>query len=411
MKKANEDNNIIKDSLIELNDIQKMIKESSTNQMKDILSGVIKSELKNIITEANDFEEEDVEFGEEGLDDIDTEEVDDSENEDETDVDAEIDSELDSDDTEIDVDADDTEMDSLGDEEEGEEDLDFDEYKTDTGEYDLTNSSVEDVIKVFKKVDDQDDIVVTKLQDDKIEIQDEENDTEYIIDLGGEDSFDEDLDESIMENIDEDPEIEIELGDEEGTGLVDEKNMTQSYGTNRRAGRMTQTRIANAPGKLKRDGAKLVTSESKVKSEYENKIKLIEARYSKNLKAINEELSQYKQALSLFRDKLKENAVLNNNLAKYVKLVTENATTKDEKISILKRFSNEANSIEKGNSLFESIKVELNKKSSSISDINIDKQYSLNENTVGEAKAKEKVIYESKDLKDTINLMNRINRL
>lgn len=411
MKKANEDNNIIKDSLIELNDIQKMIKESCTNQMKDILSGVIKSELKNIITEAEDFEEEDAEFGEEGLDDVDTEDVDDSEKEDGTDVDTEIDSELDTDEAEIDVDADDTEMDSLGDEEEGEEDLDFDEYKTDTGEYDLTNSSVEDVIKVFKKVDDQDDIVVTKLQDDKIEIQDEENDTEYIIDLGGEDSFEEDLDESIMENIDEDPEIEIELGDEEGTGLVDEKNMTQSYGTNRRAGRMTQTRIANAPGKLKRDGAKLVTSESKVKSEYENKIKLIEAKYSKNLKAINEELSQYKQALSLFRDKLKENAVLNNNLAKYVKLVTENATTKDEKISILKRFSNEANSIEKGNSLFESIKVELNKKSSGISDINIDKQYSLNESTFGEAKAKEKVIYESKDLKDTINLMNRINKL
>ena len=109
----------------------------------------------------------------------------------------------------------------------------------------------------------------------------------------------------------------------------------------------------------------------------------------------------------LFRDKLKENAVLNNNLAKYVKIVTENATTKDEKLDILKRFSNEANTIEDGNKLYESIKNELNKKETP--SLQIDKQYNVT--TTPKQQVNEQIIYQSSDLKETIDLMNRINRL
>ena len=109
----------------------------------------------------------------------------------------------------------------------------------------------------------------------------------------------------------------------------------------------------------------------------------------------------------LFRDKLKENAVLNNNLAKYVKIVTENATTKDEKLDILKRFSNEANTIEDGNKLYESIKNELNKKETP--SLQIDKQYNVT--TTPKQQVNEQIIYQSGDLKETIDLMNRINRL
>ena len=72
-------------------------------------------------------------------------------------------------------------------------------------------------------------------------------------------------------------------------------------------------------------------------------------------KAITEDVNKYKESLKLFSDKIKESAVLNNNLAKYVKLISENTTTKDEKLSILRRFSNQGNSIDSSNKLYESI--------------------------------------------------------
>ena len=69
-----------------------------------------------------------------------------------------------------------------------------------------------------------------------------------------------------------------------------------------------------------------------------------------------------KNALGLFRTKLQENAVLNNNLVKIVKIIRENSTTKEEKNSIIERFDKEAKTIEDGNKLYESIKAELKKK-------------------------------------------------
>ena len=136
-------------------------------------------------------------------------------------------------------------------------------------------------------------------------------------------------------------------------------------------------------------------------------IKKIESAYQTKFKKINEEIEEYKNTLMLFRDKLKENAVLNNNLAKQVKIVTENATTKDEKLDILKRFSNEANTIEDGNKLYESIKNELNKKETP--NLQIDKQYNVT--ATPKQQVNEQIIYQSSDLKETIDLMNRINRL
>jgi hypothetical protein len=219
---------------------------------------------------------------------------------------------------------------------------------------------------------------------------------------------DETPDDGGLDVMSEETEIEIELDGNESE--VDEKNMTQSIGTNRRAGRMTQTRQEYAPGKAtNRDGSILIANESKkIAKAYAQKLKQIEESYSNKIKAINEEVSQYKKVLIMFRDKLKESAVLNNNLAKYTKLVTENATTRDEKINILERFAKEANTIEAGNKLFESINNSLNDKKGSDIGINIEKQFSV---SAPQKRLDEQVIYKSKDLQETINLMNRMNRL
>lgn len=418
MKDEKTNTSVLEESLIEYNDIKKMVEENSKNTITDIIRDTVKKELKDIITEG--VEDEDEDDNGDGLDDItpDTGSETEIENENEPESSEEPEGE--------------TEMDADGEiepEADGEEDFDIDQFKTGDDEYDLTNHSIEDVVKVFKKIDDNDSIIVKKLEDGKIEINDTENGAEYLIDLGegepetdvegvngDEGIFDEDVEIEIegepqSEDNDENEELtesEVEVELDGAEDMVDEKNMTQSISANRRAGHMTQTRIANAPGANNRDGAQLIKNESKkIAEEYNKKLKKIESAYQTKFKKINEEIEEYKNTLMLFRDKLKENAVLNNNLAKYVKIVTENATTKDEKLDILKRFSNEANTIEDGNKLYESIKNELNKKETP--SLQIDKQYNVT--TTPKQQVNEQIIYQSGDLKETIDLMNRINRL
>lgn len=421
MKKERTNKSILEESLIDFQAIQDMVSKSSENTIKDIISEKIKSGLKNIITEADDFEDDEdtaPEETEEGMDDTTPESDEDLQSENEPE-------EIEDDNIEVD---DDEIGDGMEPEEgeENDEDFDFDQFKTGEDEYDLTNNSIEDVVKVFKKIDDNDSIIVKKLENGKVELIDNEAGTEYLIDMGDEanlgDEFDNEgdieielddneLGEETDEESDlmsEETEIEIELDGAENE--VDEKNMTQSIGTNKRTGRMTQTRQEYAPGKAtNRDGAQLIANESKkIAKAYAQKIRQIEESYNKKIKSLTEDVSQYKQALTMFRDKLKENAVLNNNLAKYVKLVTENATTKEEKLQILERFSKEANTIETGNKLFESINNSLNKKENSKVGINIEKQFSVSAPT---KRLDEQVIYQSKDLQETIGLINRMNGL
>lgn len=430
MKNEKTDKSVLEESLIDFNKIQKMMMESSGSAIKDIINEKVKEGLKNIITEADDFEEEELapeEETEKGMDDTDSESDESLESENKPeDIDG-LDGEGIEDD-DIKMDGDETDNGMEPEDGENEEDFDFDEFKTGDDEYDLTNKSIEDVVKVFKKIDDSDSIIVKKLENGKIDLIDNEADTEYLIDMGDDDfenelddedendadlddvteEFDETPDDGGLDTMSEETEIEIELDGAESA--VDEKNMTQSIGTNRRAGRMTQTRQEYAPGKAtNRDGSILIANESKqLAKAYAKKIKQIEESYSKKIKSINEEVSQYKQTLLMFRDKLKESAVLNNNLAKYTKLVTENATTKDEKIKILERFSKEANTIEAGNKLFESINSELNDKKGSDLGISIEKQFSV---SAPSKRLDEQVIYKSKDLQETIGLINRMKNL
>lgn len=430
MKSEKTNSEILEESLLEYKAIINMVDKNSENMVKDIVSEKVTKGLKDMITEANDSDEDSNADEGKGLDD--------------TDIDAGIESEIGNEpggEEDINVDIETPEGDGMGPEGEAEaepegetedgEDFNFDDFKSGDDEYDLTNSSIDDVVKVFKRIKDDDSIIVKNLEDGKVELIDNEAGTDYLIDttgdsdsnLGGEDDSEieieldddneETQDESVEESelgegqeaLTEEDETQIEL---EGTeDNVYEKNMTQSIGTNRRAGHMTQTRKENAPGVNNRDGAKLIANESKKLAKiYDGKMKKLEESYKAKLKEVNDELEEYKKVTNMFRDKLKENAVLNNNLAKYVKLVTENATSKEEKMTFLKRFSEEANTIEAGNNLFESISKEIKNKVNNIG-VNIDKPVSASSS----APLNEQVIYQSKDLQETINLMNRISRL
>ena len=111
-----------------------------------------------------------------------------------------------------------------------------------------------------------------------------------------------------------------------------------------------------------------------------------------------------KVALGKFKTVLKEAAVTNLSLGNIIKLISENSTTKEEKQEIIARFGQEARTIEESKNLYESISRELKKRNTM--NINEDKQFTAN----GSQQINETTIYQSKDLLDTLDLMNRICR-
>ena len=120
---------------------------------------------------------------------------------------------------------------------------------------------------------------------------------------------------------------------------------------------------------------------------------------NKKLKNENKEL---KEAILAIRKNLSEAYVTNANLGKITKLFLENTTSQAEKIDIVNRFSNEAKTIEESNTLYESIKRELNKPVGTQLQIN-ESMKSATGDTLNEEKA-----YKSNDVLKTIDFMNRV---
>lgn len=123
---------------------------------------------------------------------------------------------------------------------------------------------------------------------------------------------------------------------------------------------------------------------------------------SKELKAIKKENHELKKAVVELRKNLNEAYITNVNLGKITKLFLENTTSKAEKVDIVNRFANEANTVEKSKALYESISRELKKTNG--------KQMNLNETSKTAKGTKElnENTYKSNEVLKTIDLMNRM---
>ena len=108
--------------------------------------------------------------------------------------------------------------------------------------------------------------------------------------------------------------------------------------------------------------------------------------------------------LKEFKTTLKEAAVTNLNLGQIIKLLSENTTSKDEKKEIITRFGKEAKSVEQSKQLYESISRELKKAGK----MNITESAVISADS--SKKINEKPIYQSEDMKRTLDLMNRVNQ-
>jgi len=337
-------------------------------------------EMDDAEVEGSDDEEEDVL----DLEDEESDEVEDIE----LDLDAEV-SDEESDDVELDLDTD-LDLDA-GEGEEGEEmELDLELPSMDMGGeevMDLTGASDDEVVKVFKKLSDDDEVEVVKdadgihltdnetgaeyyIKESMDEMKDSMNEKEYCSECGSgsmyEEEYPENMDEVMYEiELDEDSDmmemfkemddmkegayIDEEEGDEEPLEEDKLQRHRKFAGKQRysgaKVGRRDESKKLRKP-LVNRKPKSSTVSESKIMKEY------------KELKSKNEE---YKKALNVFKDKLNEVALFNTNLAYVNRIFTEHSTTKKEKMDILKRFDN-AESIKESKNIYKTIKTELDNK-------------------------------------------------
>lgn len=265
----------------------------------------------------------------------------------------------------------------LGDEEGMGMDIDLDGELPD--ELDLTGVSDDEVLKVFKKMGDDDEIEVVKDPSGGINISDNQTGAEYYIKESEEmeegDQFCEECGPK-FESEEEDEEVvyEIEMDEdmyemymdgkeeEEEDTLEEDKTLQRKHGqrySGAKVGMKSESRRRRKPlmTESKRRHPRTI-NESTESKDVVSKVSPNIIKEYKELKAKNEE---YKEALKVFKTKINEVALFNQNLAHVTKLFTEHSTTKKEKMAILKRFD-DIETIKESKSLYKTIESELNEK-------------------------------------------------
>ena len=160
-----------KKSLVEEAIIQmKNLEETVAQNAKGILASTMKKEIKDLVKESIVSEEDDEEIDTNVKMDMDTDS-----DEDDVEVDMDVDSDEDDTDIDMDVDSDEDDIDMDMNVDSDVDDMDMDEP------IDLTNHSDEEVMKVFKLMGPNDQIIVTKDNSGNINLKDGGNDTEYML--------------------------------------------------------------------------------------------------------------------------------------------------------------------------------------------------------------------------------------
>ena len=453
----------IKKLMEDKNAITAKLEETTKETLKDILGESVNEELRKILNESDEdeFEEEEV---------VDTEEdvltPNDEEKEETNDVEAD---DVDADDVEVisDTEGSDEDTEVMEDDVWGE----LEHTKGEDGEYDLTGMDKDSVIKVLKVMSPEDGVRVIKNDNGSVTLTDDETDKEYIIDIEGafddnETEFEleiDDIEESVNENlgytdnyqnktamttpsnhepanskstysmdggvptgtekpfpgkgddstysesISECGEIDIEIEcDDECDGeecVVDEAMTSQENGAYNRGVGMVHTNTNSKAAK----GRNASAGGQKISSTSDNSYSGAQLENIKRkANVIFNENKQLKSILEKVKGKLEESIVINASLGKIIQLVTENTTSKDEKVNIVKRFNN-VKTIQESRDLYNTISQELKTVNRNVkSQVNeaIDKQIIEGKNTILETS-----IYKSTDLSNTLDLMDRMMKL
>jgi len=283
---------------------------------------------------------------------------------------------------------------------------------------DLTGASDDEILKVFKAMGEEDGIIVSQDGDD-VTLKDEEADVEYKIQMESEEKMeemDEEVEEEMYEGDMEDEmdevvyEIEMDEEDDMEEGYKEEEMAEGKYGMNKgdkfhrkdvdghevedgkygafesemkemsdneadikndeyhiedleddikdrkekSEGEMEETSRSNASLR-KYPNAK--TANPNVKDYASDRLRpaVRENESEKEIQQLREKNEEYRKALNIFKEKLNEVAVFNSNLAYATRLFTENTTTKQEKINILRRFDS-VETLKESKNLYKTLK-------------------------------------------------------
>lgn len=441
---AEKKKSIIEESLLEFKTIEDALKANT----KEILASTMKEEIEKVVRES--LEEQAIEDNEAEDQDVDMEMSVDAEEAEETedgledleldmaDADAEAEEMDDEEDAELELPMDDMEgeepemelgdaegmLASLGDMEmdmDGEEpemDMDMDD------ELDLTMASDDEVLKVFKKMGDEDEIEVVK-DEEGISLKDNQTGAEYYIKeseeleeemcegAGCSDMSEEEMEETIYEvELDEDmyeaymdESKDMEEGEEiseeevaEGDEMKEEEEPIEEDKQKRH----------QKSGKQRYHGAKAGSDQLGESRKSRRPSNVRKESYEKLLKEYDELKSkngEYKEALKVFKTKINEVALFNQNLAHVTKLFTEHSTTKKEKMAILGRFD-EIETIKESKTLYKNIAGELTEKAPITESVDkkVNKTIDSSKSNLNESTA-----YVDPQINKIKDLMNRIN--
>jgi hypothetical protein len=177
-----QEKNILEEAIIQMKNLEEAVAENA----KGILGSVMRQEIKDLVKESL------------------------NEQEDEEEVDSD---EMDFEETDIaDVEFDDEDEEDEEEEEDEDDEYDFEDEEEEVT-IDLTNEPIENVLKVFSRMKDTDEISVVQDEEGNIHLSDDETNKEYFIVREG---LDEEMDEFEM---DEETIYEIEMDMEEGANI------------------------------------------------------------------------------------------------------------------------------------------------------------------------------------------------
>jgi hypothetical protein len=181
---------LVEEAIIQMKNLEEAVAENAKGILASTMSQEIKELVKESLTEQDDEE---------------------------------IDTEVDMDDMEMDTDMDDTEMDDVDVDMDMEDDMDTDNMDMDDDEDTIDLTDIEDdeeILRVFKLMGPEDNIVVTKDDSGNISLKDEENNKEYMI-VGEGEEEEEEMFEQFDDEFEFEDEEEDDMDDDDSEGIED----------------------------------------------------------------------------------------------------------------------------------------------------------------------------------------------
>ncbi len=180
---------VVKESLLDYNALANSLKENTESAVKTLLDEAVRDTYAKLLSEDDDKDYEEGEVEDTSSDITNDAESGDVVDDGQADADAGMDAEggeaeggeLEGGDSAIESDpVDDGAVEGEG----GDEWAEFDKYKVSDDEYDFTNAEDEEIVKVYKLMKNDDQILVHKDDNGNVNIQDNETGAEYLINLG-----------------------------------------------------------------------------------------------------------------------------------------------------------------------------------------------------------------------------------